>query len=114
PDLHTKGAPTKKPGRWNASHLPAPMLPAPARAAPLYKRSVVAQDAGMPDLRRVANPPSPFESRSIEWDEPPPEVALEIYEEHAKSIVTENDSPDVGFRFGVNPYRGCFHGCVYC
>src|SRR5690606_15000092 len=25
-----------------------------------------------------------------------------------------NDSPDVGFRFSVNPYRGCFHGCAYC
>jgi DNA repair photolyase len=68
----------------------------------------------MADPRRVANPPSPFESRHVEWDGPPPDVALEVYEEHAKSIVTENDSPDVGFRFGVNPYRGCFHGCVYC
>ncbi len=68
----------------------------------------------MPDLRRVANPPSPYESRSVEWDEPPPEVALEIYEERCKTIVTENASPDVGFRFSVNPYRGCFHGCIYC
>lgn len=68
----------------------------------------------MPDLRRVANPPSPYESRSVEWEVPPPEVELEIYEEHAKTIVTENASPDVGFRFGINPYRGCFHGCVYC
>lgn len=68
----------------------------------------------MADLRRVANPPNPFESRHVEWEGPPPEVALEVYEERAKSIVTENRSPDVGFRFGVNPYRGCFHGCVYC
>lgn len=68
----------------------------------------------MPDLRRVANPPSPFESRHVEWDGPAPEVALEVFEERAKTIVTENASPDVGFRFGVNPYRGCFHGCVYC
>ena len=68
----------------------------------------------MPDLRRVANPESPFESRHIEWDGPPPEVALEVYEERAKTIITENASPDVGFRFGVNPYRGCFHGCLYC
>jgi DNA repair photolyase len=68
----------------------------------------------MPDLRRIANPPSPFESRYIEWDGAPPEVALEVYEERAKTIITENASPDVGFRFGVNPYRGCFHGCVYC
>ena len=26
----------------------------------------------------------------------------------------ENDSPDVGFRYSVNPYRGCAHGCSYC
>src|SRR5206468_3399593 len=39
---------------------------------------------------------------------------LEIYEEHARSIISENDSPDVGFRFSVNPYRGCFHSCAYC
>ena len=45
--------------------------------------------------------------------EPPP-AELEVFEEEAKSIITENDSPDVGFRFGVNPYRGCFHSCSYC
>ncbi len=28
-----------------------------------------------------------------------------------KSVITENDSPDVGFRFSLNPYRGCEHGC---
>ena len=28
--------------------------------------------------------------------------------------MTENDSPDVGFRFSLNPYRGCEHGCSYC
>lgn len=32
----------------------------------------------------------------------------------SQSIVAENDSPDVGFRFSLNPYRGCSHGCVYC
>src|SRR5688500_4042082 len=32
----------------------------------------------------------------------------------SQSIVTENDSADVGFRFSVNPYRGCAHGCSYC
>jgi DNA repair photolyase len=74
----------------------------------------MAHDGPMPDLRRVANPPSPFESRRIEWEGEAPEVELEIYEERAKSIVAENDSPDLGFRYSVNPYRGCFHGCVYC
>ncbi len=32
----------------------------------------------------------------------------------ARSIVTRNDSPDVGFTQSVNPYQGCEHGCVYC
>ena len=32
----------------------------------------------------------------------------------SQSIVTENDSPDVSFRYSVNPYRGCAHGCSYC
>jgi DNA repair photolyase len=31
-----------------------------------------------------------------------------------RSIVTFNDSPDVGFDVSVNPYRGCEHGCAYC
>ena len=34
--------------------------------------------------------------------------------DNAKTIVSENDSPDVGFRFSINPYRGCSHGCSYC
>jgi DNA repair photolyase len=32
----------------------------------------------------------------------------------SKSVVTENDSPDVPFRYSLNPYRGCEHGCSYC
>lgn len=37
-----------------------------------------------------------------------------FYEDHPRSIVARNESPDVGFDAGVNPYRGCEHGCVYC
>lgn len=65
-------------------------------------------------LRRVDNPPNPFTSEYAEWLEEPPTAALEVYEEHARSIISENDSPDVGFRFSVNPYRGCQHACAYC
>lgn len=32
----------------------------------------------------------------------------------SKSIISENDSPDIPFRFSLNPYRGCLHGCSYC
>jgi DNA repair photolyase len=41
-------------------------------------------------------------------------LATEFFPDQTKSLITENDSPDVGFRFSINPYRGCEHGCVYC
>jgi len=40
--------------------------------------------------------------------------ATQIIEEHVKSILTGNDSPDIGFDLSINPYRGCEHGCIYC
>jgi DNA repair photolyase len=44
----------------------------------------------------------------------PPDIKLEVYEDHSRKILATNDSPDVGFRWSVNPYRGCFHACAYC
>lgn len=64
--------------------------------------------------RPVANPPNPWHSSQIEWLGPPPDVALEIYETEARSILSKNDSPDLGFTYSVNPYQGCYHGCAYC
>ena len=34
--------------------------------------------------------------------------------DQSQTIVAENDSPDINFRYSVNPYRGCAHGCSYC
>src|SRR4029453_11003656 len=65
-------------------------------------------------MRPVSNPPNPWHPVHAEYLGEPPEAELEIYEEHARSIISENDSPDVGFRFSVNPYRGFFHACGYC
>ena len=64
--------------------------------------------------RPVANPPNPWLSEHREWIGEPPPARLEIYEEEAASILSENDSEDVPFRWSANPYRGCFHGCAYC
>lgn len=60
------------------------------------------------------NPPVRFEAAHLEWEGAPPPADLSVHEEHAKSALSENKSPDVGFRFSVNPYRGCFHACAYC
>jgi DNA repair photolyase len=65
-------------------------------------------------LKLIANPPNPYESQFREWLGPAPPVKVEVYEERAKSVVTENESPDIPFRWSVNPYRGCQHACAYC
>ena len=66
-------------------------------------------------LRPVANPPNPFATTELEYlDGEPPGARLHVFEDHSRSILATNDSPDVGFKWSVNPYRGCFHACAYC
>jgi len=68
------------------------------------------------------NPAGRFEPRQVEavWDDlnanddPPPNPATEIFIDHARTVLTRNDSPDVPFDVSLNPYRGCEHGCSYC
>ena len=43
-----------------------------------------------------------------------PQPRTQVTEERARSIVSHNQSPDIGFSQSLNPYRGCEHGCVYC
>ncbi|HTM44547.1 MAG TPA: PA0069 family radical SAM protein [Polyangiaceae bacterium] len=83
----------------------------------------------------VSNPPNPFDRQRLDssadylgdWspeagdgDEPPERggpdrgQALRVFEDHSRSILSKNDSPDLAMRFSVNPYRGCYHGCAYC
>jgi DNA repair photolyase len=63
----------------------------------------------------VVNPPNPWQSTEIEYlDGSAPDARLEVYEDHTRQILSKNDSPDLGFSWSVNPYRGCFHGCAYC
>lgn len=64
--------------------------------------------------RPISNPPNPWLSEHVEWLGEPPSVELRVHEERAKSILATNDSPDVPFRWSVNPYRGCQHACAYC
>ena len=66
-------------------------------------------------LRPVSNPPNPWLSSEVEYlPGEVPEAALEIYEDHSRSILATNDSPDLGFDYSINPYRGCQHACAYC
>ena len=47
-------------------------------------------------------------------DGPPVKLRTQVTEEHPKTILSFNQSPDIPFDRSVNPYRGCEHGCVYC
>lgn len=63
----------------------------------------------------VFNPQNRFVTTAVDYDDgETPNAELDVYEDQSKSIVATNDSPDVGFRWSVNPYRGCFHACSYC
>ena len=64
--------------------------------------------------RPIANPPNPWRTTEVEYLEGAPEAKLEVFEDATREILATNDSPDIGFRWSVNPYRGCFHGCAYC
>ncbi|MEO8216790.1 MAG: PA0069 family radical SAM protein [Acidobacteriota bacterium] len=67
----------------------------------------------------VLNPPNRFDTLHYEAD---PEIdpnelpspQTQFLRDETREIIATNDSPDVGFTYSVNPYRGCEHGCVYC
>ena len=80
-----------------------------------------------PEIRHGSNlnPPNRFESvhhepewDQLEWDDEHRRSVLnpqvEYIADSSQSIVAENTSPDIPFRYSVNPYRGCGHGCSYC
>ncbi|MFC3608089.1 PA0069 family radical SAM protein [Stutzerimonas tarimensis] len=66
------------------------------------------------------NPPNRFapitgEACDDGWEQEVPAPCLtEVRLEQAKTVISRNQSPDVGFDRSINPYRGCEHGCIYC
>jgi DNA repair photolyase len=68
-----------------------------------------------------SNVPGRFDSLTVEqcddgWyqDEIVEHLSETVLPDRARSVITSNDSPDVGFEVSINPYRGCSHGCIYC
>jgi DNA repair photolyase len=47
-------------------------------------------------------------------DEEAPSPATHYLRDASRSVLSRNQSPDVGFETSLNPYRGCEHGCIYC
>jgi len=68
-------------------------------------------------MRYVKNPPNPYNKYTAEYIGEPPPTKLEIFEEIAtKKVITKAFASDWegGWRYTVNCYRGCVHGCTYC
>jgi DNA repair photolyase len=68
-----------------------------------------------------SNVPGRFDSLTVEqwhdgWyeDEIVENLSETVLPDRARSVITSNNSPDVGFDVSINPYRGCSHGCIYC
>ncbi len=63
-------------------------------------------------LEYVPDPPDAYETGESGEDAPP--VRTQFFRDDSQSIISRNQSPDVGFEASLNPYRGCEHGCAYC
>jgi DNA repair photolyase len=66
--------------------------------------------------RPAANPTNRFHDTAVTYEDGdgPPPAQVKLIEDHSRTIIAHNDSPDIGFDHSVNPYRGCLHACSYC
>jgi len=73
----------------------------------------------IPGRGAQTNPPNRFERLHLEPDpdwplDERPNPRTQFLLDSTESLLTKNDSPDIGFSYGLNAYRGCEHGCAYC
>ena len=74
-------------------------------------RNIKGRGTGLNPLNRFEEIDFEPAEEELDKQEKPKTV---FYRDVSKSILTYNESPDTGFDVGINPYRGCEHGCVYC
>ena len=74
------------------------------------KLHVDVKDVDAVDVDAGDEPPS----QSYSGPRERPRRSTQYFRDGTKTIITRNNSPDVGFEASVNPYRGCEHGCIYC
>ena len=68
------------------------------------------------ERRPSENPPIRFRDVTVTYDDGdgPPPATITLLEDQSRSILSHNDSEDLGFNWSCNPYRGCLHACNYC
>lgn len=57
-----------------------------------------------------------WESFYDEWrcEDDERKIPTQYFRDNTKTALAKNSSPDIGFTYDLNPYRGCEHGCIYC
>jgi len=107
----------------------APPMPRPGKPAAAPVIAPVVLDEPLPPTRKgrgaAINPPNRFERQEqapfddgwatldADFTDLPP-LPTTLTRDASRSVISYNQSPDIGFDRAVNPYRGCEHGCVYC
>jgi len=86
---------------------------APQSYAPIRGRGASWSPANRFEKLHVDLTDIDFVDVDVATDEQPRRLT-EYFRDGTKSIITRNNSPDVGFETSLNPYRGCEHGCIYC
>jgi DNA repair photolyase len=141
--LERAGEPDLPPGAQQRARKAAALMipPPPTRAAPIPLRKPAARIAPPPPAESasgsdtqvvprkgrgaVTNPPNRFDSQTPAafddgWDTMATDLAdlpplpTSLLRDSTRSVLSYNQSPDIGFDRSINPYRGCEHGCVYC
>lgn len=87
----------------NRSPLPIPINPIKGRGSATHLAHRFEKDQR-----------EPFDDGWHLEEETSPGIATTWTWEDAKSAISRNTSPDIGFDVSINPYRGCEHGCSYC
>lgn len=83
---------------------------------PDYRRGRGAASADVPTRFGLASRvvDGDWRDHVLALDGPPVKLRTQVAEEHPRTILSFNKSPDVPFDRSINAYRGCEHGCVYC
>ena len=82
--------------------------------APIKGRGAASRVAGRFEKRTAVGEDDGWSSVYEDTGDGAPRPETTVTEERARTIISRNQSPDVGFSQSINPYRGCEHGCVYC
>jgi DNA repair photolyase len=110
-----RGRPTSPPA--TVAHVAAPQTSGPQTSAPVPPTRKGRGAAINPPNRFERQESAPFDdgwsTLETDFSELPP-LPTTLIRDASRSVISYNQSPDIGFDRAVNPYRGCEHGCVYC